>query len=77
MTDASNQEFHVSASLRRKSQAEKVVEKEGCFGLSLTVSLRRELHIIFFEGCPKEYLIQKKRFAKKKKGTGTILQKLT
>ncbi|KAL6831482.1 glycosyltransferase family 4 protein [Trichoderma sp. SZMC 28015] len=36
MTDASNQEFHVSASLRRKSQAEKLVEKEGCFGLSLT-----------------------------------------
>lgn len=36
MSDASNQEFHVSASLRRKSQAKKLVEKEGCFGLSLT-----------------------------------------
>ncbi|KAL7896881.1 glycosyltransferase family 4 protein [Trichoderma sp. SZMC 28014] len=36
MGDEPSQEFHVCASLRRKSQAEKVVEKEGCFGLSLT-----------------------------------------
>lgn len=39
MGDEPSQEFHVCASLRRKSQAEKVVEKEGCFGLSLTVRL--------------------------------------
>lgn len=59
MSDASNQEFHVSASLRRKSQAKKLVEKEGCFGLSLTVSLRREPHVITFEGCLKEHLTRK------------------
>lgn len=53
MNDASSQEFHASASLRRKSQAEKLVEKEGCFGLSLTVSLRGELHIIIFKGVQK------------------------
>lgn len=38
MTKDPCQEFHVSASLRRKSQAEKVVQAEGCFGLALTVS---------------------------------------
>ncbi|KAL7808748.1 UDP-Glycosyltransferase/glycogen phosphorylase [Trichoderma aethiopicum] len=36
MTKDPCQEFHVSASLRRKSQAEKVVQAEGCFGLALT-----------------------------------------
>jgi glycosyltransferase involved in cell wall biosynthesis len=36
MSNEPGQEFHASASLRRKSQAEKLVEKEGCFGLSLT-----------------------------------------
>ncbi|KAH0497668.1 hypothetical protein TgHK011_004957 [Trichoderma gracile] len=36
MTKDPCQEFHVSASLRRRSQAEKVVQAEGCFGLALT-----------------------------------------
>lgn len=46
MTDLFSQEFHVCASLRRKSQAEKVVEKEGCFGLNLTVSLHHDAHVL-------------------------------
>lgn len=46
MGDEPSQEFHVCASLRRKSQAEKVVEKEGCFGLSLTVSLHHNAIVL-------------------------------
>lgn len=49
MGDKPSEEFHVCASLRRKSQAEKVVEKEGCFGLSLTVSLHRVAHVLLHD----------------------------
>jgi hypothetical protein len=46
MSQEPSQEFSVCASLRRKSQAEKLVEKEGCFGLSLTVSLYCDFYVL-------------------------------
>lgn len=58
MDDDPSQEFHVCASLRRKSQAEKVVEKEGCFGLSLTVSLYRKAHVMHHNGTMQAMVIQ-------------------
>lgn len=57
MSNDPSQEFRVSASLRRKSQAEKLVEKEGCFGLSLTVSLRRNVHVLLIPGSERPSVI--------------------
>lgn len=58
MSDEPSQEFHVCASLRRKSQAEKVVQKEGCFGLSLTVSLHRNAHVLLGDGVMRTIIVQ-------------------
>lgn len=61
MGDDPSQEFHVRASLRRKSQAEKVVEKEGCFGLSLTVSLHRNAHVLLHDGSMQPMIARRRK----------------